>query len=1548
MTFISYAQNFEDVMLWRALRTVADGFYIDIGAAHPETDSVTRAFYDRGWAGINVEPVPEAAARLRGARLRDATLQVAVGEAPGQAEFFVVEGTGLSTTRRDLLAGYEQGGFQAHRIQVEMRTLADICREHAPGPIHFLKIDVEGAEQAVLAGADFHAFRPWIVLAEATEPMSDRPAHAGWEGILLRARYRFAWFDGLNRFYVAEERAAELLPYFVAPPNVFDDFVRAADTEWARRIGQAEANLASAGARADAAEERAERAALRLALEAALTAQVEALAEHRGRDIGHLADEIARIQALHAESERERERVRAGLAGAHQQVLDAHRRLAAAEHRAHAAEVLLQATRSSTSWKVTAPMRRLMALAGGPRPAAADGGALPIPGNAADGTDVPASAPPGNANGEPEAPVLDEAPPDALPRPVPGRPLRAVHQFHAGSATGDAITNAMLLTRDVLRQAGFRSDIYVEHRDPALACDLLLVDDLPRHADYVLLVRHSMGHGCFARLVELPSPKVLLYHNITPPQHLGDAVLRHAARLGREQLADWRPHVAAALADSEYNALELRGLGFDPVQACPLLFDVTRMAAPTCSRSGERSLHPTQDDAPFTILFVGRIIESKGQLDLIESFARFHRAFGRPARLVLVGRHDGARDVYLESLHEAVRRHHLQGHVIITGAVSDGERDGWYEAADLYVSLSRHEGFGVPLVEAQAHGVPVLAWPAGATPTTLRDAAELLDDDAPSATAQRMLALARNPVRRAALAAQGRQAVGAFRLDRHVPRLFQALVRAGAALPRDPAARDALAAGMRFTVTGHVSSTYSLAAVNRALAAAIEAERPGQVRLLPIEGVPTADITRVPMEQAREVSRLAGRLGPATGPQVVISQHYPVHVPVPPGDLPLALFFWEESVIPADTVSRLNAGFRGVLAPSCFVARALLDSGVRLPIRVLGQSPRLAPFHALREERLQDARPPGTVTNFLHVSSCFPRKGVDLLLAAFAAAFRRVDPVRLVIKGHPNPHNTVAEQLAALQAADPEAPEITFINADIGETELLALYRDADVMVLPARGEGYNLPAAEAMAAGIPLIVTGYGGHLDFCGPEQARLLEYRFAPAESHLSSAGSVWVEPDAADLAAALREVAADPVQIRARADRAAARITRETSSTALMERLAEAALDILLTPPPEPARIAWVSSWGVRCGVGEYSRQLVTHLPPDGLAGVVVVADRRAPDAVAIAREAAGAPVRVRRDWTLGAENCAAEIAAAVAQDDPHIVVLQHQPGLLEWAALAQLLRERALRGRAVVVALHNTRHLLEIDRAERADAVAALGGAARIVVHTVADLNLLKGLGLTGNAVLVPQGAPAAIADGVADAEGGAVPRPLQREDVVLIGCYGFLLPGKGVPELIRALTLLRRAWPGARLRLVNAVYPGAEAELAACQNAAAGLEDAVAFETGFLPQPRSMDLLRECDLIVLPYQASLESSSAALRTALGAGVPVCVTPLPLFDEAGDSVLRLPGVTPDALAEGIAAALSDADARAAVVRAARRWVQDRGWDRIGQRFAGMLRGLALRS
>jgi FkbM family methyltransferase len=229
MGIISYSQNFEDAMLWRALSTIEEGFYIDVGAWDPDEDSVTRAFYDHGWQGVNVEPVATYFERLSARRPRDVNLKVALGRSPGVSPFFEIAGTGLSTLDAKTAARHRAAGRTVVEVIVEVTTLADVCRRHAPADTHFLKIDVEQAERAVLAGADFATFRPWIVLVEATEPNSEIPSHADWESILLQADYGFVWFDGVNRFYVAAEHHDRFAPHFRTPVNAFDD-IRLAKT----------------------------------------------------------------------------------------------------------------------------------------------------------------------------------------------------------------------------------------------------------------------------------------------------------------------------------------------------------------------------------------------------------------------------------------------------------------------------------------------------------------------------------------------------------------------------------------------------------------------------------------------------------------------------------------------------------------------------------------------------------------------------------------------------------------------------------------------------------------------------------------------------------------------------------------------------------------------------------------------------------------------------------------------------------------------------------------------------------------------------------------------------------------------------------------------------------------------------------------------------------------------------------------------------------------------------------------------------------------------
>ena len=225
MQFISYAQNFEDVMLYRSLRSVERGFYIDVGAWDPVADSVTKAFYDRGWLGINIEPIAELCAKFEKERPRDINLAVAAGDREGKTELHILEPSGLSTTSRTILRDHAKSGKQYKTEEVVQETLASICSRYVMSDIHFLKIDAEGAERAILEGMDLKNFRPWIIVVEATEPGTPTQNHDQWESITLKAGYHHVYFDGLNRFYVAAEHA-HLTENFNSPPNVFDDFIR--------------------------------------------------------------------------------------------------------------------------------------------------------------------------------------------------------------------------------------------------------------------------------------------------------------------------------------------------------------------------------------------------------------------------------------------------------------------------------------------------------------------------------------------------------------------------------------------------------------------------------------------------------------------------------------------------------------------------------------------------------------------------------------------------------------------------------------------------------------------------------------------------------------------------------------------------------------------------------------------------------------------------------------------------------------------------------------------------------------------------------------------------------------------------------------------------------------------------------------------------------------------------------------------------------------------------------------------------------------------------
>lgn len=366
MTFLTYAQNFEDVLLWRALQHVKNGFYVDVGANDPVLHSVTKAFYDQGWSGINIEPMPSYHQVFEQQRPRDINLAVAAGAAAGEITLFDVPAmNGWASTDSAVAREHIAEGYAVVETVVPVRTLSDICAEHVRGTIHFLKIDVEGFEGEVLRGFDLQRWRPWVLVIEATLPGSRVSNHADWESLVTEHAYHYAYFDGLNRYYVADEQRA-LLDVLNLQANVFDDFISYhLDAAWKENtritaVAQ-QAQLATAAAealRAQAEQQAAAAEALRGQAEQQAAAAIQAQLNtgsaitSLGQAVNMLESVLSQTQQRLEASEREAEQLKASVA--------AYRQM---EQWANGLQQRLLQIESNWTWRAMRSLRHLPQLA---------------------------------------------------------------------------------------------------------------------------------------------------------------------------------------------------------------------------------------------------------------------------------------------------------------------------------------------------------------------------------------------------------------------------------------------------------------------------------------------------------------------------------------------------------------------------------------------------------------------------------------------------------------------------------------------------------------------------------------------------------------------------------------------------------------------------------------------------------------------------------------------------------------------------------------------------------------------------------------------------------------------------------------------------------------------------------------------------------------------------------------------------------------------------------------------------------------------------------
>ena len=244
---ICYTRNFEDVLIQRAFADIEQGFYVDVGACLPVADSNTYGLYTSGWTGIAVEPnVSEELLKMwRETRPGDVLLEKAVSNESGDLEFHVFGAGQISTGSKASVAHWKENGQEPTHVKtVEQITLNTII-EAQPNVTdwHLLCIDVEGMEYNVPQGLNWEAHRPWVVVLEAVWPGSPRPNHQEWEPYLLSKGYVLAYFDAVNRYYVAQEHK-ELLVHFQLPPNAWDNFRFYNEIVLEYQLGQAQEEIA--------------------------------------------------------------------------------------------------------------------------------------------------------------------------------------------------------------------------------------------------------------------------------------------------------------------------------------------------------------------------------------------------------------------------------------------------------------------------------------------------------------------------------------------------------------------------------------------------------------------------------------------------------------------------------------------------------------------------------------------------------------------------------------------------------------------------------------------------------------------------------------------------------------------------------------------------------------------------------------------------------------------------------------------------------------------------------------------------------------------------------------------------------------------------------------------------------------------------------------------------------------------------------------------------------------------------------------------------------
>ncbi|NNV18870.1 glycosyltransferase [Ochrobactrum pseudogrignonense] len=981
------------------------------------------------------------------------------------------------------------------------------------------------------------------------------------------------------------------------------------------------------------------------------------------------------------------------------------------------------------------------------------------------------------------------------------------------------------------------------------------------------------------------------------------------------------------------------------------------------------------------ILYSGGGDPRKNLPRLISAYSKLPIDVQREYKIVFAGRlSPGEQHVLVE---QCSRNGLSEEQAIFTGYVSDRALRQLYSHCSLFIFPSYHEGLGLPVLEAMKCGAPVIVANAAALPALVDFDGALFDpfdvlsicDKIKEALTNEELrrALIENAITRCSIYTWERSAglaLGALNSltdvkdvnfeeysilrDNRYATLIEFI---GQKIADDPDLEKShllqwsqqiannqttarrvvrsswpIAESSNWRLEGPFDSTYSLALVNREIARALEVNG-NRVSLHSTEGPGDFEPNAQFLRKHPDLKQLYDRSKTYNvfANDVQSRNIYPPRVSDMRGKINmLHNYAWEESGFPSQWVDQFNDYLDGIACVSNHVRSLLISNGVALPLSVTGNGV----DHWEKVVSDKEISFEGREFKFLHVSSCFPRKGIDLLLEAFGFAFSIKDNVSLIIKTFPNPHNDVRAQLNRHRSRNPLYPHVIILEEDLQESQLKALYEACDVLVCPSFAEGFGLPLAEAMLSGVPVITTAWGGQMDFCSTETAWLLDYDFKLAKSHIDLPDSVWAVPKTCAIVNAMKEAYASSAEERSlKAELGKALLLKRFRWQHVAHRLSQSIKDLGLAQKKNEPRVGWVTTWDTKCGIATYSEHLLEYWP-----GQVSIFARK--DGQRIRNDGRD----VQFTWRDDNQDNLGETQTSIDDHNIDVIVIQFNYGFFNFKSFSNFIERNHFLGRKIIVVLHSTTDPVQTPEKKLENLVPALKLCDRLLVHGCSDLNRLKTHGLVENVAIFPHG--------ILDFEGSANSAYNRTDkDAFTVATYGFFLPHKGLIETIQAFDLLREKGANVKLNMLNAQFPApiSASLIREAQSMIRGkLDDVVSLTTDFLSDRESLEQLSAADLILYPYQNTAESASGAVRYGLAVNKPVAVSPAPIFDDVNDVVFQLPGTNPEAIANGVIALRESIrtgdDLFLKKSACASRWCDSHRYSYVSKRLYNIVRGL----